>query len=165
MKYILGLILLISIVAFQEESVAQRRGGYEGHQRQRPERLEKFRKMRLIEVLKLNEEEAVRFFAKQSAHEDKTHELMQKRNDLLDEIEKNIREKGDPAELVKVSDATMNIDKDIFTERQRFQDELRKLLTLEQFGKYIMFERDFGRQVRDAMQEMRQEKQEKPQED
>ncbi len=165
MKYIIGLIFLISILTYQEESVAQRHRGFEGPQRQRPERLEKFRKMRLIEVLKLNEEEAVRFFAKQSAHEDKTHVLMQKRNELLDDIEKNIREKGDPIELVKVSDATMNIDKDIFTERQRFQDELRKLLTPEQFGKFIVFERDFGRQVRDAMQEMRQEKQEKPQED
>jgi len=165
MKYILGLILLISILTYQEESIAQRRRGFEGQQRQRPERLDKFRKMRLIEVLKLNEEEAVRFFAKQSVHEDKTHELMQKRNDLLDEIEKNIREKSDPTELVKLSDATMNIDKDIFAERQRFQDELRKLLTPEQFGKFIVFERDFGRQVRDAMQEMRQEKLERPPED
>ncbi|MBI4810160.1 MAG: hypothetical protein HY800_01695 [Ignavibacteriales bacterium] len=165
MKYIVGIVFIISILVFQEESVAQRHRGFDSKQRQRPERLEKFRKMRLIEVLKLNEEEAIRFFAKQRVHEDKTHELMQKRNDLLDEIEKNIREKGNPTELVKLSDAAINIDKDIFAERLRLHDELRKLLTPEQFGKFIVFERDFGRQIRDAMQEMMQDKQEKPPED
>lgn len=162
MKYLMIVIVVSSILTFSDNSIGQRRHGLEGQQRQRPERIERFRKMRLVEVLKLNEEEAIRFFAKQSAHEDKTHELMQKRNDLLDEIEKKIGQKGDPAELVKLSDATMNIDKDIFAERQRFQNELHKFLSPEQFGKFIIFERNFGRQVREAMQEMRQEKKEKP---
>src|ERR1043166_1513390 len=53
----------------------------------RPERIEKFRKMRLIEALKLNEESAVRFFAKQSAHEDTQREFMKSRNEALNKIE------------------------------------------------------------------------------
>ncbi|MDI6766508.1 MAG: hypothetical protein QME52_06770 [Bacteroidota bacterium] len=162
MKYLMIVIIVSSILTFSDDSIGQRRHGFEGQQRQRPERIEKFRKMRLIEVLKLNEEEAVRFFAKQRAHEERMNEFMEKRNNLLDEIEKNIQEKSNPTELVKLSDVAMNIDKDIFAERQRFQDELRKLLTPEQFGKFIVFERDFGRQVREAMQEMRQEKPKKP---
>lgn len=165
MKYLMSVILICSILIFSEYGIAQRRHGFEGQKRQRPERLEKFRKLRLIEVLKLSEEEAVRFFAKQNAHEDKTHAHMQKRNGILDEIEKIIKENSSSNELLKLSEATLNIDKDIFMERQRYHDELRKFLTPEQFGRFIVFERDFGRQVREAMQEMRQGKTEKPQED
>jgi hypothetical protein len=120
-----------------------------------PERLERFKKMRLIEVLKLNEEESVRFFAKQSAHEDKIHELMKTRNEMLDDLQGIVKEKGDAKELQKLSDQVLGIDLKVFTERQRFQDEVRKSLTPEQFATFLIFERNFGRQVRDAMDEMR----------
>lgn len=155
MKFNLIIAVIIILIAYNDYGLAQRGHDYEIQKRPRPERLEKFRKMRLVELLKLDEEESVRFFAKQNAHENKTRELMQKRNDLIDMIEKNIKEKGNTNELMKLADEAMKIDKDIFAERQRFQEEIRKLLTPEQFGKFIVFERDFGKQVREAMQEMR----------
>ncbi len=162
MKYVISLILFLLINSTSEHGVAQRRHGYEGQQRPRPERLEKFRKMRLVEVLKLNEDDAVRFFTKQNNHEEKIRELMEKRNNTLDMIQKYLDEKGNPAELKKMSDDIMNLDKDIFTEKQRFQEEIRKLLTAEQFGKFMVFERDFGRKIREAMEKLRRGQEPKP---
>jgi len=165
MKYIISLIFFVLIISTNEQGIAQRRHGYEGQQRPRPERLEKFRKMRLVEELKLNEDDAVRFFAKQNNHEEKIRELMEKRNNILDMMQKYLDEKGKSTELKKLSDDVMNLDRDIFSEKQRFQEEIRKLLTEEQFGKFMVFERDFGRKIREAMEEMRRGQEPKPEGD
>jgi len=156
MKYIWFGIFVVLLFVCAGEGSAQGRWQMPREEGGRPERLEKFRKMRLIEVLKLDEEEAVRFFAKQSFHEDKIHDLMKTRNETLDLVEKLVQDKGDLKELGKAADRMKLTDSEIFSERQRYQDELRQFLTAVQFGKFIVFERDFGRQVRDAMQEMRQ---------
>lgn len=153
--WVIGIIALFIIFSF--DSYSQRRWRSDLHGKGRPEKLEKYRKMRLIEVLKLNEEESVRFFAKQNAHEEKIREIMKSRNNALNEI-KNIMEKDpDSKEIDKQFDTILAIDRDIFNERQNYQNELRKFLTPEQFGKYLVFEMEFGRQVREAIEELRKD--------
>ncbi|MBI1807938.1 MAG: hypothetical protein HYR76_12910 [Ignavibacteria bacterium] len=159
MKYLLSGIVIVSLMFLAEDAFAQRRMPPRPDEMgKRPGRLEKFRKMRLIEVLHLNEEDAVRFFAKQSAHEENVRTLMQSRNDLLDDIEHIVRSKGDMKKLDGLTDQVLAIDQKVFGERQRYQDELRKFLTPEQFATYLAFERNFGRQVRDAMEELHQDR-------
>jgi hypothetical protein len=126
----------------------------------RSERLDQYRKMRLVEELKLSEEDAVRFFSKQSAHEDKIHAIMKSRNDALDQIDKLLQGKNDNGDLQKLTADVLTKDQEIFQERQRWQEELRKFLPPEKFGKYLVFERNFGRQVRDAMEEVHGERRE-----
>lgn len=159
MSKLLGIIVLLFLAAaVQDDATAQRRrlddrGGPPG-----PERLNKFRKMRLVEVLKLNEEDAVRFFAKQSSHEDAQRAFMKSRNDALDNIEGMVKEGKDMGDMQKMADQVLAVDQKIFGERQRYQEEMRKFLTPEQFGKFLLFERNFGRQVKDALDEMREER-------
>ncbi len=124
----------------------------------RPERLEKFRKMRLVEVLKLNEDESVRFFAKQSAHEDKMHDLMKTRNTVLDDLDNAVRSQTDTKKIDQLSNQVLDLDQKIFAERRRFQDEIHGFLTPDRFAKYLVFERNFQREVREALDEMRQGK-------
>ena len=156
MKYSVGIILLVALMFCTEDGMAQRRRMQRPMDGPRPERLEKFRKMRLIEILKLSEEDAVRFFAKHSAHEDAQRDLLKSRNNALDEIEKIIRDKGDSEKIEKLSDEIEGVDQKMFAERTRFHDDIQKLLTPEQYGKFLVFERNFGRQVKDALQEMHQ---------
>jgi len=159
MKNISIAIIIIMIFFIPLCISAQHRWGEnERGGRPRSERLEKFHKMRLIEVLNLNEEESVRFFAKQNTHEDKVHEFMSLRNEALDSIEANIKDNANTVNLEKKSSQIRELDKEIFNERQRFQDEVKQMLTPVQYGKFLVFERNFGRQVRDAIQEMNQEK-------
>lgn len=154
MKNVYLAILAISFLLFPQSGWAQRHWGYERSDRPHSERLDKFRKMRLIEVLKLNEEDAVRFITKQTVHENKVREIMDKRNDVLDQIAQYIKENGEPAELEKLCLKIKEADKEMFGERQRFHDEIKQLLTPAQFGKFLVFEREFGRNVRDAFEEM-----------
>jgi len=154
MKNIYIAILTILFLLFSQSGWAQRHWGYDRPDKPRSERLDKFRKMRLIEVLKLNEEDAVRFITKQTVHEDKVREIMDKRNNILDQLGKNIKENGEPSELDKIYLKLKEADKEMFGERLRFHDELKQLLTPVQFGKFLVFEREFGRNVRDAFEEM-----------
>jgi hypothetical protein len=122
---------------------------------QRPERVEKFRTMRLVELLKLGEEDAVRFFAKQNAHEEKIGVMMKSRGDAIDAAENAAKSKERSPELQKGIDQVLDFDQQIFAERQRYQKEMRQFLTPEQFVTFISFERRFGVQVRDALGKMR----------
>jgi hypothetical protein len=152
MKYFLliaSLIIILHVTCFAQS------GWQRGQQMNPPpERLEQFRKMRLIEVLKLNEEESVRFITKQRMHEEKVRDLMKNRNSFLDEIENILDSSFEVKELLRIADKIKSIDNDIFLERQRYTDEMRQFLTPAQFGKFLVFERSFGRQVRDAIDEM-----------
>ncbi len=114
------------------------------------ERIEGYRKMRLIEVLKLNEEESVRFFAKQNAHEEKMKDIMDERNDVLNDME-DVLDKKAQKDLPKLIDKIKELDQKVFQERQRFHDEIGKFLPIEKYAKFIIFERNFNRQMRDAM--------------
>ena len=126
--------------------------------RPRSERLEKFRRMRLIEVLDLNESDAVRFFAKQTVHEDTMRSLMQQRNKILDDIQAVLKDTHDAKELEAKSDDVLAIDRRLVAERERYQRELRGFLTPQQFARYLVFERNFGREVREAIEEMHQDR-------
>ena len=158
MKYAFGVLIMAALVLCSDQANAQRRHPPRDQGGPRPERLEKFKKMRLIEVLKLSEDDAVRFFAKQSTHEDTQRELMKSRNEALDKIEDADRGKADNKSIQNLIDEIESLDQKMFAERQRFHEDIRKLLSAEQFGKFLVFERNFGRQVKDALQEMRGER-------
>ncbi|MBI5020170.1 MAG: hypothetical protein HZB59_01915 [Ignavibacteriales bacterium] len=157
-KYAIILIVGIALLS-STESNAQRHRKSEPRDGGRPEQLEKYRKMRLIEFLNLNEEESVRFFAKHKIHEDKIREFMERRNKTIDDLADLIQKKEGNTEIAKGTEKVRTIDREIFEERQRFQEEVRQLITPIQFAKFIMFERDFGRKVRDAIKGLRPEPQ------
>ena len=135
MRHLLLALSLFAIVALgTDEATAQRRRmpPPDGPRGMMPERVDKFRKMRLIETLKLNEEDAVRFFAKQSAHEDVVGGLMKSRNENLDELEGLIKdEKGESKDAQTLAERVLDADRKIFGERQRFQSEIRKKLIFQ----------------------------------
>jgi len=153
-----GLTFVLTLLLLPCHAGAQDPGKGEEMVRRRPERLERYRKMRLIETLKLNEEDAVRFFSKQSAHEDAQRDLYKQRNRGLDELDKILHGTGSDKDYPRLSEEIQTIDLKIFNERQRYQDEVQKSLTPEQFAKFLLFERDFNRQVKDALEEMRGER-------
>lgn len=157
MKQTLMLLAILAGLLLQGTADAQPRTPRGGDMGRRPERLDKFRTMRLVELLKLNEEDAVRFYAKQNAHEEKIGGLMKDRNAALDDAEKAAKQKAGDPEIQKAIDKVLDIDQQIFGERQRFQKEMRGFLSPSQFLTFIAFERQFGMQVRDALGKMRRQ--------
>src|ERR1043165_6273703 len=112
----LTLISILLVVVALSLTAQQRRGQQAGRN---PERFDRFRKMKLIEVLKLNEEDAARFVAKESAHEETQKKLLEDRNNLLDDMRKSVKDNADPKSLQKPTDQVIALDEQMFKERRR----------------------------------------------
>lgn len=160
MKNKLFIIILLGLFSFPiySQISVQEEGMFGMHM---PERVEKYKKMRLIEELGLLEENAVRFNVKSNAHEENMRELMKMRRELEDKIANQLKFSDDiqkdPKELTRIlKDFEKNQIK-IEEERLRYIQDLKKLLTTEQMAKFYIFQRKFEKELREAIKQLRKE--------
>ena len=118
------------------------------------ERIEQLRKIRLIEMLDLKEEQSVRFFARLNEHEDAKRELMDQKMKSLDRIERLVRNRADEEEFEKEFREVAAISAKIDEQEVSFFNGLSDILSVEQRGKYLLFERRFEKELREAMREI-----------
>jgi hypothetical protein len=124
---------------------------------QRPfERIEHLRKVRLIEMLELKEEESVRLMARITEHENAARELMKERGEALDRVERLVRNKAEGKEYEKAFAEVTAADDKVIAEKRRFFAGLADILTPEQRGKMLLFERRFEKELREAMRDAQQ---------
>lgn len=119
------------------------------------ERVEQLKKVRLVEMLNLSEEQSIRFFARLNEHENLVRDLRKDKMDLLDKIERLVRNDSDGKEYEKLFPGILAIDGRIVEEQQKFFVSLSDLISVEQRGKFLLFERQFHRELREAMRESR----------
>lgn len=121
---------------------------------QRPfERVEQWKKVRLIEMLNLSEDQSVRFFARLNEHENTRRSFMKVKGEALDRIERLVRNKAEGGEFEKVIPDVLAADAKVHDEQKRFFGSLGDILSSEQRAKLLLFERHFERELRDAMRE------------
>ncbi len=117
------------------------------------ERVERFKKMRLVEMLDLKEDQSVRFFARFNDFENARKELNRQKDETLDKIERLLRNKADQKEYEKLFDEVEVVNRKIGEEKLKFFNSLSDLLTIEQRAKLILFERRFEHELREAVKE------------
>jgi Spy/CpxP family protein refolding chaperone len=117
------------------------------------ERIERFKEVRLIEMLDLKEEQSVRFFTRLKEFEKRRHDLQKAKGETLDKIEQAITDGADDKALEKLYPEVGAIDVRIGEERAKFFNGLSDILTTQQRGKLLLFERSFERDLRDAIRE------------
>jgi len=118
------------------------------------ERLEQLKKVRLIEVLDLKEEQSVRFFARLNEHEREKQALMEQKNETLDRIERLIRNRGKEEEFRKLFSDVESVDQQMREMERSFFAGLSDILAIEQQAKLLLFERHFTKELREAMMEI-----------
>jgi Spy/CpxP family protein refolding chaperone len=117
------------------------------------ERIEQWKKVRLIEVLDLKEEQSVRFFARFNEHESKMRELAKQKDEVLDKLERLVRNHADGKEIEKVFPEETAANENLAGENLRFFNSTTDILSSEQRAKLLLFERHFERELREAMRE------------
>jgi Spy/CpxP family protein refolding chaperone len=122
------------------------------------ERVERFRKMRMIEMLDLKEEQSVRFMARFKEFENNRQELQKQREVILDKIERLVRNNADEKEIEKVFPEAEAINRKIGEARLTFFNSLSDLLTIQQRAKLLLFERRFEGELRDAVRQRMKER-------
>lgn len=142
MKKIFMLIVLSGFVIYAQPERQQRKGWEEY------KKFEQLEKAKIIEILDLNEEEAVRFFAKRNEYRNEVKKLLEKRKELVRELEENIEKKKSDNNYYKKAIAEINsIDMKISEEKLKFYSSLEEILEANEIAKLIVFEYTFRRDM------------------
>lgn len=118
------------------------------------ERVEQWKKIRMIEMLDLTEEQSIRFFARLNEHEGQKKELMKRKGEALDRVDRLVRIEASDEEFAEVFGEIHNVNTSLVQLENDFFVNLQDILTTEQRGKLLLFERHFERQLRNAVREL-----------
>jgi len=135
-------------------SVALSQDGHFGpRDKDAAEKIFQLEKIKLIEVLEMDEETAIRFFARRSELKKATDEIQNK----IEEIIKNL-EVVDKAgkvytenELITYINDFNNLNLQMSQRRTEFINSLNDILTYDQIRRLIVFERKFKDELRRAL--------------
>lgn len=150
MKNILTLLLLvlISVPLFAQDNLEPpppMRGG------QNRERLEQLEKLKLIEVMDLDEETTLKFFARRNEHRDNMRGLSDNRSEALKELQENVKDGGNSEEYERLISVILGYEDKIVAERKSFIGSLDDILTTEQIAKMMVFELEFKKKIREHL--------------
>jgi len=126
------------------------------------ERVEQWKKLRMIEMLDLTEEQSIRFFARLNEHENQKRALVRKKGDALDRIDRLVRIEAADEDFGEVFAEIRSLNGDLVRLEDDFFESLQDILTTEQRGKLLLFERHFDRQLRNAVRELRRRRENMP---
>ena len=122
------------------------------------ERIAQYKKIRLMETLQMNEDVSIRFFARYNKHEDNIRAIGKEHNELIDQLQNLSRSNASDADINKViKDIRMSEEK-ILEERSKFIEELNGVLSTKQIAEYIVFERNFNKNLRELMRDIAKER-------
>ena len=146
--FLITFFLLLNISLF-----AQRFPGGSEDRPQVRERLEQFEKIRLLEILNLDEETAVKFILRRKEHRKTMKSIMDKRFSLIEELANNLKlENYSENNIKKDIDKILKIEKELAEERNRFVLTLYDILTVEQVAKVITFEDRFKSDLKEMIE-------------
>lgn len=149
---LLALAMVVSLAMGLAQPPQEKSGGRQW------ERISQWRKIRLIEILSLTEDQSVRFFARMNEHDVTRRELIKAKGEALDRLDRMVRNRAEPQEYEKVIPEVLAADEKIRAEQKRFFESLSDVLSAEQRAKFLLFERQFEKELREAMREVQRRK-------
>jgi len=126
------------------------------------ERIEQFKKVRLMEVMGMDEETSIRFFAHYNKHLANLRTMQKDHNALIDQLQRLSTSTAKNSEIEQVmKDIGMSEEK-IAEARSKFLEELKDVISVRQIAQYVVFERNFNKNLREIMRDIAKERWERP---
>lgn len=150
--------LIIGLVAISVQAVAQ--------QNQNPppgkayERVEQYKKIRIMEVLNLDEQTSIRFFARYDKNQELLRDLRKKQVEDLGRVQALRKTDAADGEYDKIISDLLSLESQLNEAKAKYVDELRQVLTSKQLAEYLVFETRFQQNLRDLLREMPRNRQE-----
>ena len=148
-----NLFILLFIIPLLIAAQDNRRNDHNGqdknqrdNQRQKIEQLEM---KRLIEVLNISHEKVNEFYARRNELFDTYSKLRKEKNELLDNMEKDIKTNKKLGETYYKSEIkkVMEIEHKMNNARDKFIGALKSMFNPEQIAKYLLFETRFREEL------------------
>ncbi len=148
MKVLFFAVILIIVSSIQ--SFSQMHDKPPHHMRDKLNQLEK---IKLIEVLNMNEETTLRFFSRRNEHQVKINELVKRTDEIITQMEFifKVGKVYTEAELKSLIEEANTIRTEIVQTKSDFINSLDDILTTDQIAKLIIFERRFKDELKRAM--------------
>ena len=110
-------------------------------------KIEQLEKIRIIELLDLDEQTTLAFFSRRDEHHDQQRNLMDKRDLLYDELHKTFNSKDKVDYQSKISEI-FAVEREMLKHRENFFNSLNDILTEKQIAELIVFEVNFRTEMR-----------------
>ena len=120
------------------------------------ERLEQFKKMKLIEMLDMDEETSEKFFVKYNQIDDKHKEKRQELEKTLENLKTAIKYDSSVDELQKLTEKVIKLQKEMHEIHLEKLKAMKSILDKKQYAKYVLFENIFADEVRKRIHKMYQ---------
>ncbi len=145
------LFLTVSLIIISSmQSFSQMHDKPPQHMRDKLMQLEK---IKLIEVLDMDEETTLRFFSRRNEHQTKIDKLAERADEIITHMEVIFKAAKvyTEAELKSLIEEANTIHTEIVQTKSDFVNSLDDILTTEQIAKLIIFERRFKDELKRAM--------------
>ena len=110
----------------------------------------------MTELLQLSEKENIRFFTKLNKIEEKKRSFYELRGKSIKELKLLLRKKGENEDaLSSVINTIQKAQLDLEKTQKKFHKELKSELTIEQYAKYLIFESEFQKEIRDIIEKIK----------
>ena len=110
------------------------------------EKYRQLEKLKLLEVLQLDEETAIRFFSRRDKFYKEQKNILDKRKSLIEKAEVILENKS--GDYDSVINGIKNIEEELLKKRSDFIDSVKNILTKEQIVKMIIFDFRFKEEIR-----------------
>jgi len=146
MKKLIFLVILMAVITAGTE--AQNRNRMRAHGK-----IEQLEKIKLIEILGMDEETSIRFFTRHAEFKKVLGENQtrcEKQIDVLNDLV-NSGNQTNSTEYKKQLNEFWKLETELLNERKKFYDSLSGLLSDEQVAKLIVFEKQFRDEIRQIL--------------
>ena len=124
------------------------------------ERVEQYKKIRMMEVLGLDEQNSIKFFARYNKNLKVMKDLRQKQVQVLAGIQNLRRSKASDNEYTKIVSELRSLEDQVNQTKSKYIDDLKDVLTNKQLAEYLVFELRFQQNLRDLVRDVQQKRQE-----
>jgi uncharacterized protein Veg len=152
--FVIALSFIFTAAVLPQDNVQE--GG--SHKRRAPmKKIEELEKVKLLDVLNLDEANSAKLFTRRNQNRTKIWDIEDKINNTLQNIESEIKngKDKDVTKIQKLNEDYCNLSMEVEKEKLSFLRSLSDILTPEQIGKYIVFERKFRDEIRDLLMKER----------
>lgn len=114
-------------------------------------RFEELEKIKLLENLNLDEDTAIIFFARRNKLKNSIEKIMDERKAIYNELEKFVDKKDIENNFTSLINKINANETKLVNMKTEFIKSLKNIFSEEQIAKYIIFERNFRRDVRSLL--------------
>lgn len=131
---LLIIIIFSSTVTFTQEG------------REIMERIQTVKKVKLLDVLDLDESTSEKLLLKYNSFENRTQELLKEFDEVEEKLEDAIREKNS-SEIKRLTEEFLKVKASIVSLSDERDGAIKKILTPEKFATYLLFEKRFRKEL------------------